>query len=50
MIMIAVLVGMPVVMMVVTLAADAMLRSYPSKDDVWRLPKASSLRAASFHP
>lgn len=48
--MIAGLVGMPILLMAVTLAADAMLKPYPSKDDVWRLPKVSSLRAMTFHP
>jgi hypothetical protein len=43
MIVIAALVGMPVVLMAVTLAADGVLKPYPTKDDVWRLPKVSSL-------
>ncbi|WP_162559778.1 hypothetical protein [Methylobacterium radiodurans] len=49
MILVGTLVGMPILMMVVTLAADAVLRAHPSKDDVWRLPKVSSLRAAAPH-
>ncbi len=50
MIIIAALVGMPVVLMAVTLAVDAMLKPYPSKDDLWRLPKGSSLSSATSHP
>ncbi|GJD90166.1 hypothetical protein BHAOGJBA_3701 [Methylobacterium hispanicum] len=45
MIIVVALVGMPVALMAVTLAADAMLKAHPSKDDLWRLPKVSSLRA-----
>ena len=45
MIIVAALAGLPIVLMAVTLAADGVLKSHPSKDDVWRLPKVSSLSA-----
>lgn len=46
MIVIAALVGMPIVLMALTLAVDGVLKQHPSKDDVWKLPKVSSVSLA----
>ena len=44
--MIAAIVGMPIVLMAVTLVAGAVLRKHPTKDDIWQLPKVSSVSLA----
>ncbi len=46
MVVIAAIIGMPIVLMAVTLAVDGVLKRYPRKDDVWQLPKTSSISYA----
>ena len=40
----ATLFGMPCLLMTLSLIIGRRLEAYPGKDDVWQLPKASSLR------
>ena len=46
MIAVLALAGMPILLMGVALLSDAVLRRHPRKDDLWQLPKVSSLGAA----
>ncbi|GJD57280.1 hypothetical protein [Methylobacterium dankookense] len=48
--MIAAIVGMPIILMAVTLAVDGVLKRYPRKDDIWQLPKVSSVSFADQRP
>jgi hypothetical protein len=39
----ALLLLMPILMTAITLAAGERLEAYPSKDDLWQLPRRSSV-------
>ena len=37
------MIGVPIVLMAQTLAVDSVLKHHPNKDDLWQLPKVSSV-------